>query len=150
MKQEDYDKYTENGSRSSVSELKTLIDTYINVNNKIRNESSFELDTLKKNIKETYQKEIYFTLIDEKSEIVRFNISERSKNYFIPVFTDIDEFEIGNEKISKLFLDSLTLKVITPLNINELDQEDESFQGIIINPHSQNFSFDTESLKSKE
>ena len=150
MKQEDYEKYKKNGSRSSVSELKTLIDTYINVNNKIRNESSFELDTLKKNIKETYQKEIYFTLIDEKSEIVRFNISERSKNYFIPVFTDIDEFEIGKEKISKLFLDSLTLKVITPLDINELDQKDESFQGIIINPHSQNFSFDTESLKSKE
>lgn len=146
MKQEDYEKYKNNRSRSSASELKNLIDTYIEVNNKIRNESSFELDALKKNIKETYQKEIYFTLIDEKAEIVRFNVSERSKNYFIPVFTDIDEFEAGKEKISKLFLDSLDLKVISPLDINKIHENDDNFQGIIINPHNQNFSFDIKSL----
>lgn len=148
MKKEDYEKYNESGSRSSVSELKNLINTYIDVNNKIRNESSFELDTLKKNIKETYHKEIYFTLVDEKDEIVRFNVSERSKNYFIPAFTDVDEFNTGMEKISKLFLDTLSLKVISPLDINKINEDDKNFQGIIINPHSQNFSFDVESLFS--
>lgn len=150
MKLEDYEKYKKTGSRNSASELKKLINTYIDVNNKLKDESSFELDSLKKNIKKTYQEEIYFTLIDEKSEIVRFNISETSKNYFIPVFTDIDESNSGMEKISKLFLDTLKLKVISPSDIYEISENDEEFQGIIINPHNQNFSFDIENLKLKE
>lgn len=147
MKKKDYEKYKKDKTRSSQSQLKKLINIYININNKLKNETRFELQTLKENIKKTYQDEIYFTLIDEKSEIVRFNITEKSKNYFIPAFTDIDEYKIGLEKISKLFLDSLTLKVISPSDIIKISKKDENFQGIIINPHNQNFSFDIESLK---
>ena len=54
MKLEDYEKYKKNGSRKSASELKELINTYIDVNNKLKDESSFELDSLKKNIKKLF------------------------------------------------------------------------------------------------
>ncbi len=150
MKKKDYEKYKKDGTRSSKSQLKELINIYIDINNKIKNESSFKLKSLKENIKKTYQEEIYFTIIDEKSQIIKFNITEKSKKYFIPVFTDINEFKLGFKKISKLFLDSLTLKVISPLDIVEISKKDENFQGIIINPHNQNFSFDIESLKIKK
>ena len=123
MKKKDYEKYKKDKTRSSQSQLKKLINIYININNKLKNETRFELQTLKENIKKTYQDEIYFTLIDEKSEIVRFNITEKSKNYFIPAFTDIDEYKIGLEKISKLFLDSLTLKVISPSDIIKISKK---------------------------
>ena len=52
------------------------------------------------------------------------------------------EYAVGSAKISKLFLDKLDLKVITPEDIAELAENDEYFEGFVVNPHSQNFNFD--------
>ena len=52
------------------------------------------------------------------------------------------EYAVGSAKISTLFLDKLDLKVISPEDIAELAEEDEFFQGFVINPHSQNFNMD--------
>ena len=114
MKLEDYETYKKDKTKSSKSKLKDLINTYIEINNKLTNENSIELYVVKKNIKETYQEEIYFSLIDEGEKLVRFNVNEKSKDYFIPIFTDIEEFNEGLEKISKLFLDKLELKELNP------------------------------------
>ncbi|MCF0226546.1 MAG: hypothetical protein HUK28_04420 [Methanobrevibacter sp.] len=146
MKLEDYETYKKDKTKSSKSKLKDLINTYIEINNKLTNENSIELYVVKKNIKETYQEEIYFSLIDEGEKLVRFNVNEKSKDYFIPIFTDIEEFNEGLEKISKLFLDKLELKELDPEDIRKIASGDENFQGVIINPHSQNFSFDLDSL----
>lgn len=146
MKQEDYETYKKDQSKASKSKLKNLINTYAEINNRISNESSIELDIVKKQIKETYQEEIYFTLIDEIERPVRFNIDEKSKKYFIAIFTDIEEYNEGSRKISKLFLDRLELKNLTPEDIREIADEDENFQGVIINPHSQNFSIDLKNI----
>ena len=142
MKLEDYETYKKDKTKSSKSKLKDLINTYIEINNKLTNENSIELYVVKKNIKETYQEEIYFSLIDEGEKLVRFNVNEKSKDYFIPIFTDIEEFNEGLEKISKLFLDKLELKELDPEDIRKIASGDENFQGVIINPHSQNFSCD--------
>ena len=118
MRMKDYETYKESGDKIGKSKLKDFINTYAEITKKIKDESSIELDVMKENIKETYPTEVYLTLIDEKPELVRFNVTERSKDYFIPVFTDIKEFDDGCEKISKLFLDNLEMKLITPEDIN--------------------------------
>ncbi|MDO5849479.1 MAG: hypothetical protein Q4P18_08080 [Methanobrevibacter sp.] len=146
MKLEDYETYKKDKTKSSKSRLKDLIDTYAEINRKLNNESSIELNVFKNNIRETYQKEVYFTLIDEIEKPVRFNVDEKSKEYFIPIFTDIDEYGEGSRKISKLFLDKLDLKMLTPEDIRKIASEDENFQGVIINPHSQNFSVDLKNI----
>ncbi|WP_303247679.1 hypothetical protein [uncultured Methanobrevibacter sp.] len=146
MKKEDYETYKKDQTKGSKSRLKELIKTYSEINNKINNENRIELDIVKKNIKETYQKEIYFTLIDEAGKPVRFNIDEKSKEYFIPIFSDIEEYEEGLRRISKLFLDKLDLKELTPEDIRKTASNDENFQGVIINPHNQNFSIDLKNL----
>ena len=69
-------------------------------------------------------------------------LTESSKEYIIPVFTDIREYAVGSAKISKLFLDKLEMKVVTPEDIAKMAEEDEDFQGFVINPHSQNFNMD--------
>ena len=38
------------------------------------------------------------------------------------------------------------MKLITPEDIKKLASEDDKFKGIIINPHSQNFSIDLDNL----
>lgn len=146
MRMKDYETYKESGDKIGKSKLKDFINTYAEITKKIKDESSIELDVMKENIKETYPTEVYLTLIDEKPELVRFNVTERSKEYFIPVFTDIKEFDDGCEKISKLFLDKLEMKLITPEDIKKLASKDDKFKGIIINPHSQNFSIDLDNL----
>lgn len=146
MRMKDYETYKESGDKIGKSKLKDFINTYAEITKKIKNESSIELDVMKENIKETYPTEVYLTLIDEKPELVHFNVTERSKDYFIPVFTDIKEFDDGCKKISKLFLDKLEMKLITPEDIKKLASEDDKFKGIIINPHSQNFSIDLDNL----
>ena len=50
------------------------------------------------------------------------------------------EYAVGSAKISKLFLDKLDLKVITPEDIADLAESDDYFEGFVINPHSQNFN----------
>ena len=61
---------------------------------------------------------------------------------FIPIFTDISEYKEGKEKISTLFLDKLTCKVLSAEDIEKLAGDDENFRGLVINPHSQNFMMD--------
>lgn len=146
MKLEDYEVYKKDGTKKSKSKVKELINKYIEVNNKLKDESAGQLDIIKNKIKEDYQKEIYFCLIDEIEKPVRFNMTEKTKKYFIPIFTDITEYDKGYEKISKLFLDKLTLKIISSEDIRNIAKEDKEFQGVIINPHSQNFSIDLKNL----
>ena len=107
---------------------------------KLKSEDAIELKAVKKNILDTYPKEIYFTLVDEADKPVKLTLTESSRQYIIPVFTDMREYAVGSAKISKLFLDKLDLKVITPDDISELAESDEYFEGFVINPHSQNFN----------
>ena len=83
---------------------------------------------------ETYKK--------DGKDFVKFNISQGSKEYIIPIFTDINEYKEGKEKISTLFLDKLTCKVLSAEDIEKLAGDDENFRGLVINPHSQNFMMD--------
>ena len=107
---------------------------------KLKSESAIELEAVKDNIRKTYPTEIYFTLVDEAERPVKLTLTESSREYVIPVFTDIREYAVGSAKISKLFLDKLEMKVLTPDDISKMADEDEYFQGFVINPHSQNFN----------
>jgi len=142
MKLKDYQDYQENNVKASVSQLKEYIQIYADMAKKLKSEDAIELDAVKKNIKDTYPTEIYFTLVDEAEKPVKLTLTEASKEYIIPIFTDMKEYAVGSAKISKLFLDKLDLKVISPEDIKKLADEDEFFQGFVINPHSQNFNMD--------
>ena len=142
MKRTDYEDYQKNNIKASVSQLKEYIQIYADMAKKLKNENALELEAVKRNIRETYPNEIYFTLVDEIGDPVKLTLTETSKEYIIPIFTDMREYAIGSAKISKLFLDKLDLKVITPDDISRLAEEDEYFQGFVINPHSQNFNMD--------
>ena len=136
-----YQKTSEGGCKSP---MKDFISLYAKILKKVKKESASELDGVKINIKRTYPKEIYLTPVDEKQEAVKLTLTEKTKAYIIPIFTDICEYDEGSEKLAKLFLDKLTQKVITPDDIKELGENDENFKGIVINPHSQNFIMDSE------
>ena len=142
MKLEDYQDYQEKNVKASKSQLKEYIQIYADMAKKLKSEDAIELDAVKKNIKDTYPTEIYFTLIDEGGKYVKLTLTDASREYIIPIFTDMREYAIGSAKISSLFLDKLDLKVISPEDIAELAESDEHFQGFVVNPHSQNFNFD--------
>ena len=142
MKIEDYQDYQKNNVKASKSQLKEYIQIYAEMAKKLKSEDAVELESVKTNIRETYPTEIYFTLIDEADRLVKLTLSEGSKEYIIPIFTDMREYALGSAKISKLFLDKLDLKVVSPTDIADLAEEDEYFQGFVVNPHSQNFNFD--------
>ena len=142
MNPQDYKDYQENNVKASKSQLKEYIQIYAEMAKKLKNEDAIELEAVKKNIRKTYPDEIYFTLIDESDRFVKLTLTESSREYIIPFFTDMREYALGSAKISKLFLDKLDLKVITPDDISELAENDEYFQGFVINPHSQNFNMD--------
>lgn len=142
MKLKDYQDYQENNVKASVSQLKEYIQIYADMAKKLKSEDAIELDAVKKNIRDTYPTEIYFTLVDEAEKPVKLTLTEASREYVIPIFTDMREYAVGSAKISKLFLDKLDLKVISPEDIKKLADEDEFFQGFVINPHSQNFNMD--------
>lgn len=142
MKLKDYQDYQENNVKASKSQLKEYIQIYADMAKKLKSEDAIELDAVKRNIRETYPTEIYFTLVDEIDRPVKLTLTETSKEYIIPIFTDMREYAVGSAKISKLFLDRLDLKVITPADIAELAENDDDFQGFVVNPHSQNFNFD--------
>jgi len=142
MNPKDYEDYQKNNVKASKSQLKEYIQIYADMVKKLKNEDSIELEAVKNNILKTYPQEIYFTLVDEIEKPVKLTITETSKEYIIPVFTDIREYAVGSAKISKLFLDKLEMKVLTPDDISKIAEEDEYFEGFVINPHSQNFNMD--------
>lgn len=142
MNPKDYEDYKKNNVKASKSQLKDYIQVYADMAKKLKSESAVELEAVKANIKKAYPEEIYFTLVDEKDDFVRLTLTEASKEYIIPIFTDIREYALGSAKISKLFLDKLEMKEITPDDITKIADEDEYFQGFVINPHSQNFNMD--------
>ena len=142
MKPEAYQDYQKNNVKASKSQLKEYIQIYADMAKKLKSEDSIELDSVKKNIRNTYPKEIYFTLIDEKERPVKLTLTDASKEYIIPIFTDIREYAVGSAKIAKLFLDKFEMKVLTPEDISNIASEDKYFQGFVINPHSQNFNMD--------
>ena len=142
MNPKDYEDYQKNNVKASKSQLKDYIQVYADMAKKLKSESAIELEAVKANIKKAYPNEIYFTLVDELERPVKLTLTESSKEYIIPVFTDIREYAVGSAKISKLFLDKLEMKVVTPDDIAEMAEEDEHFQGFVINPHSQNFNMD--------
>lgn len=142
MKIEDLETYKKDGTKASKSQLKEFIKLYATIASELKNEKAIELNPIKKNIKQQYPKEVYLTLIDEGQKFVKFNVRNFSKDYIIPIFTDITEYNEGKDKISTLFLDKLTCKVLTVKDIEKLASEDENFKGFVINPHSQNFMMD--------
>ena len=142
MKPEDYQDYQKNNVKASKSQMKEYIQIYADMAKKLKSETAVELEAVKSNIKKTYPEEIYFTLVDEKEAFVKLTLTESSKEYIIPIFTDIREYALGSAKISKLFLDKLEMKVISSEDISKIADEDEFFQGFVINPHSQNFNMD--------
>ncbi|MGN0177255.1 MAG: hypothetical protein ACI389_05440 [Methanobrevibacter sp.] len=142
MDLKDYENYQKNNVKASKSQLKEYIQIYAEMARKLKSEDALELEVIKKNIKNTFPNEIYFTLVDEAEKPVKLTLTEKSKEYIIPIFTDIREYAIGSAKISKLFLDKLEMKVLTPEDISKIADSDEYFQGFVINPHSQNFNMD--------
>ena len=142
MNPKDYEDYQKNNVKASKSQLKEYVQIYADMVKKLKSEDSPELEAVKENIKRTYPNEIYFTLIDEKGDFVKLTLTEASKEYIIPIFTDIREYALGSAKISKLFLDKLEMREISPDDISKIAKEDECFQGFVINPHSQNFNMD--------
>ena len=142
MDPKDYEDYQKNNVKASKSALKDYIQIYADMVKKLKDEDALELEAVKDNIKKTYPQEIYFTLVDEIDRPIKFTLTETSKEYIIPIFTDIREYAVGSAKISKLFLDTLEMKVIMPEDISKMAEEDEYFQGFVINPHSQNFNMD--------
>ena len=144
MQLKDYNNYKKSGEGGCKSQLKDFIDLYIKILEKVKKESASELDGVKINIKRTYPQEVYLTIVDEKDFPVKFTLTEKTKEYVIPIFTDVCEYRKGSEKISKLFLDKLTPKVLSADDIKEIGENDEYLRGIVINPHSQNFRMDPE------
>lgn len=142
MDPKDYEDYQKNNVKASKSQLKEYIQVYADMVKKLKSEDAIELEPVKKNIIETYPKEIYFTLADEVEMPVKLTLTDTGMEYIIPIFTDIREYAIGGGKLSELFLDKLEMKVMTPEDIADLADEDEYFQGFVINPHSQNFNMD--------
>lgn len=140
MDPKDYEDYQKNNVKASKSQLKEYIQIYADMAKKLKSEDAIELEAVKTNIREAYPNEIYFTLVDEIGNPVKLTLTESSKEYIIPIFTDIREYAMGSAKISKLFLDSLEMKVLTPDDISKIAEDDEYFQGFVINPHSQNFN----------
>ena len=140
MDPKDYKDYQKNNVKASKSQLKEYIQIYADMVKKLKSEDTIELEAVKTNIRKAYPNEIYFTLVDEIGNPVKLTLTESSKEYIIPIFTDIREYAMGSAKISKLFLDSLEMKVLTPGDISKIAEDDEYFQGFVINPHSQNFN----------
>lgn len=144
MQLKDYKYYQKTSKGGCKSQLKDFINLYIKILKKVKKESASELDGVKINIKRTYPDEVYLTLVDEKDFPVKLTLTEKTEEYVIPIFTDVCEYNEGSEKLSKLFLDELSQKIISPEDIKKLADDDENFKGIVINPHSQNFRMNPE------
>lgn len=142
MQLKDYEYYQKTSEGGCKSQMKDFINLYSKILKRVKKESASELDGVKINIKRRYPQEVYLTLMDEKDEPVKLTLTEKTDEYIIPIFTDVCEYDEGSEKLTKLFLDEFTQKVISADDIKELGENDENFKGIVINPHSQNFMMD--------
>ena len=78
MNPQDYKDYQENNVKASKSQLKEYIQIYAEMVKKLKSEDALELEAIKKNIKDTYPKEIYFTLVFEG-----FVINPHSQNFIM-------------------------------------------------------------------
>ena len=142
MQLKDYEYYQKTSEGGCKSQMKDFINLYSKILKRVKKESASELDGVKINIKRRYPQEVYLTLMDEKDEPVKLTLTEKTDEYIIPIFTDVCEYDEGSEKLTKLFLDEFTQKVISVDDIKEWGENDENFKGIVINPHSQNFMMD--------
>ena len=142
MQLKDYEYYQKTSEGGCKSQMKDFINLYSKILKRVKKESASELDGVKINIKRRYPQEVYLTLMDEKDEPVKLTLTEKTDEYIIPIFTDVCEYDEGSEKLTKLFLDEFTQKVISVDDLKELGENDENFKGIVINPHSQNFMMD--------
>lgn len=142
MKIQDYENYKDNDIRFNKSRLKDFIAIYADIVKKTGSENSIELTEVKENIKKSYADEVFLTLVDENENFVRFNVADGASEYVLSIFTDFEEYDEGSEKLSKLFLDKLYPKMLSPDDLKNLSKDDENFKGITINPHSQNFMMD--------
>ena len=127
MNLKDYEDYQKNNVKASKSQLKEYIQIYADMVKKLKSENALELEAIKQNIINTFPEEIYFTLIDEREDFVKLTLNKTGNEYILPIFTDIREYAVGSAKISKLFLDKLEMKVITPQDISKIADEDEDF-----------------------
>ena len=125
MNLKDYEDYQKNNVKASKSQLKEYIQIYADMVKKLKSENALELEAIKQNIINTFPEEIYFTLIDEREDFVKLTLNKTGNEYILPIFTDIREYAVGSAKISKLFLDKLEMKVITPQDISKIADEDE-------------------------
>lgn len=144
MELKDYKYYRKTSEGGCKSQMKDFINLYIKILKKVKKESASELDGVKINIKRRYPQEVYLTIVDEKDFPVKLTLTDKSKEYVIPIYTDICEYDEGSEKLIELFLENLTQKVISADEIKEIGDNDDNFKGIVINPHSQNFRMDKE------
>ena len=132
MQLKDYEYYQKTSEGGCKSQMKDFINLYSKILKRVKKESASELDGVKINIKRRYPQEVYLTLIDEKDELIKLTLTEKTKEYVIPIFTDVCEYDEGSEKLTKLFLDKMTQKVISAEDIKELGENDKYFKGIII------------------
>ena len=144
MQLKDYEYYKKTGEGGCKSQMKDFIDLYATILKRVKKESASELDGVKINIKRSYPQEVYLTMVDEKDFPVKFTLDEKSKEYVIPLFTDVCQYNEGSKKIAKLFLEKFSQKVFSLKDIEELGESDEYFMGMVFNPHSQNFRMDKE------
>lgn len=103
MKTEDLETYKKDGTKASKSQLKEFIKLYATIAKELKSENSIELNSVKTNIKETYSKEVYLTLIDEAKRFVKFNVSQGSKEYVIPILQTLLNIAKANKKYQLYF-----------------------------------------------
>ena len=94
MNPRDYEDYQKSNVKASKSQLKEYIQIYAEMAKKLKSDDAIELEAVKNNIKQTYPTEIYFTLVDEVDNPVKLTLTESSKEYIIPVFTDTPIFSV--------------------------------------------------------
>ena len=111
MQLKDYEYYQKTSEGGCKSQMKDFINLYSKILKRVKKESASELDGVKINIKRRYPQEVYLTLIDEKDELIKLTLTEKTKEYVIPIFTDVCEYDEGSEKLTKLFLDKMTINL---------------------------------------
>ena len=102
MQLKDYEYYQKTSEGGCKSQMKDFINLYSKILKRVKKESASELDGVKINIKRRYPQEVYLTLMDEKDEPVKLTLTEKTKEYVIPIFTDVCEYDEGSEKLTKL------------------------------------------------